>query len=212
MMNACGFGRKQGDTQCPLKGLCRPRVARRVALKLAAVSRGWAWRAGAAWWDARAARSRWEVMSAPGPRGRPRRVRARHHLRRRLCQTLWVGPTPDDATQVCALGAGAERCDEIAWTPDGTACGVSRQRLPAANVRCSDRTPAGTVQPDRSRTARRPHASRAASRSRRTARRDVRRLPARQVGLPGGVAAFDSGRASVSSRWGPTPSACPALA
>ena len=26
MMNACGFGRPQGDTQCPLKGLCRPRV------------------------------------------------------------------------------------------------------------------------------------------------------------------------------------------
>ena len=25
MMNACGFGRKQGDSQCPLKGLCRPR-------------------------------------------------------------------------------------------------------------------------------------------------------------------------------------------
>jgi len=24
MMNACGFGRKQGDTQCPLKGLCHP--------------------------------------------------------------------------------------------------------------------------------------------------------------------------------------------
>jgi uncharacterized protein (TIGR02757 family) len=28
MMNACGFGRKQGDTQCPLKGLCRPRGRR----------------------------------------------------------------------------------------------------------------------------------------------------------------------------------------
>jgi uncharacterized protein (TIGR02757 family) len=26
MMNACGFGRKQGDAQCPLRGLCRPRV------------------------------------------------------------------------------------------------------------------------------------------------------------------------------------------
>jgi uncharacterized protein (TIGR02757 family) len=26
MMNACGFGRKQGDAQCPLKGLCRPRL------------------------------------------------------------------------------------------------------------------------------------------------------------------------------------------
>jgi uncharacterized protein (TIGR02757 family) len=25
MMNACGFGRKQGDSQCPLKGRCRPR-------------------------------------------------------------------------------------------------------------------------------------------------------------------------------------------
>ena len=25
MMNACGFGRSQGDRQCPLKGLCRPR-------------------------------------------------------------------------------------------------------------------------------------------------------------------------------------------
>jgi uncharacterized protein (TIGR02757 family) len=26
MRNACGFGRRQGDRQCPLKGLCRPRV------------------------------------------------------------------------------------------------------------------------------------------------------------------------------------------
>jgi uncharacterized protein (TIGR02757 family) len=29
MMNACGFGRKQGDSQCPLRGLCHPRVVRR---------------------------------------------------------------------------------------------------------------------------------------------------------------------------------------
>jgi uncharacterized protein (TIGR02757 family) len=29
MMNACGFGRKQGDSQCPLRGLCRPSAARR---------------------------------------------------------------------------------------------------------------------------------------------------------------------------------------
>jgi uncharacterized protein (TIGR02757 family) len=26
MMNACGYGRRQGDSQCPLRGLCRPRV------------------------------------------------------------------------------------------------------------------------------------------------------------------------------------------
>ncbi len=25
MMNACGFGRRQGDAQCPLRGMCRPR-------------------------------------------------------------------------------------------------------------------------------------------------------------------------------------------
>jgi uncharacterized protein (TIGR02757 family) len=28
MMNACGFGRRQGDSQCPLKGLCHPRLSR----------------------------------------------------------------------------------------------------------------------------------------------------------------------------------------
>ncbi len=26
MMSACGYGRRQGDSQCPLKGICRPRV------------------------------------------------------------------------------------------------------------------------------------------------------------------------------------------
>lgn len=26
MMNACGYARAQGDTQCPLRGLCRPRA------------------------------------------------------------------------------------------------------------------------------------------------------------------------------------------
>jgi len=25
MMNACGFGRAQADSQCPLRGVCRPR-------------------------------------------------------------------------------------------------------------------------------------------------------------------------------------------
>ncbi len=28
MMNACGYGRRQGDSQCPLKGLCRPHSRR----------------------------------------------------------------------------------------------------------------------------------------------------------------------------------------
>ena len=38
MMNACGFGRRQGDTQCPLKGICRPRL-RPSAVRSAAASR-----------------------------------------------------------------------------------------------------------------------------------------------------------------------------
>jgi uncharacterized protein (TIGR02757 family) len=31
MMNACGYGRAQRDTQCPLRGLCRPRVRSSVS-------------------------------------------------------------------------------------------------------------------------------------------------------------------------------------
>ena len=30
MMGACGFGRAQKDSQCPLKGLCRPRAKRKI--------------------------------------------------------------------------------------------------------------------------------------------------------------------------------------
>jgi uncharacterized protein (TIGR02757 family) len=33
MMNACGFGRRQGDAQCPLKGICRPRHGARAAAR-----------------------------------------------------------------------------------------------------------------------------------------------------------------------------------
>jgi uncharacterized protein (TIGR02757 family) len=31
MMNACGYGRRQGDAQCPLKGICRPNVRAKPA-------------------------------------------------------------------------------------------------------------------------------------------------------------------------------------
>jgi endonuclease III len=30
MMKACGFATRQGDSQCPLKGLCRPRARSRA--------------------------------------------------------------------------------------------------------------------------------------------------------------------------------------
>lgn len=34
------------------------------------------------------------------------------------CQTLWLGNTRDDATEVASLG-GRERCEAIAWSHDG---------------------------------------------------------------------------------------------
>ena len=40
MRNACGFGRRQGDAQCPLKGLCRPRPRRSGSRSRSAGVRG----------------------------------------------------------------------------------------------------------------------------------------------------------------------------
>jgi len=39
MMSACGFGRRQGDTQCPLKGICQPRRGARSVRRAARSSR-----------------------------------------------------------------------------------------------------------------------------------------------------------------------------
>jgi hypothetical protein len=39
------------------------------------------------------------------------------------CQTLWIGQARRDAEKVATLEAGAERCDEIAWTKDGRRVG-----------------------------------------------------------------------------------------
>ncbi len=62
----------------------------------------------------------WEVMSAAAPTGgRVAFVRG-SICDDAYCETLWVGASRDSATQVSALGAGAERCDEIVWSPDGT--------------------------------------------------------------------------------------------
>ena len=36
------------------------------------------------------------------------------------CESLWVGPAPDSASRLATLPRGAERCDDIAWTRDGS--------------------------------------------------------------------------------------------
>jgi hypothetical protein len=35
------------------------------------------------------------------------------------CQTLWIGHAREDASEVAALQAGAERCEEVAMAKDG---------------------------------------------------------------------------------------------
>ena len=61
----------------------------------------------------------WEVMSVQAPGGgRVAFVRG-SICDDAYCETLWVGSSRDNATQVSALGAGSERCQEIAWSPDG---------------------------------------------------------------------------------------------
>jgi hypothetical protein len=62
----------------------------------------------------------WEVRSATAPTGgRVAFVRG-STCDGAYCETLWVGSARDSAIQLSALGAGSQRCDEIAWSPDGT--------------------------------------------------------------------------------------------
>jgi hypothetical protein len=41
----------------------------------------------------------------------------------KICQTLWLGNSREDAVQVVSLTAPAERCEEIAWAKDGLRVG-----------------------------------------------------------------------------------------
>lgn len=35
------------------------------------------------------------------------------------CESLWVGPSPDQGTRVATLAKDSEHCDEIVWRKDG---------------------------------------------------------------------------------------------
>jgi hypothetical protein len=62
----------------------------------------------------------WEVLAVTAPdNDRVAFVRGRS-CDSAPCQSLWIGPSRDTATEVAALGEGSEQCDEIAWTPDGS--------------------------------------------------------------------------------------------
>jgi hypothetical protein len=66
----------------------------------------------------------WEELAAFAPGNtRVAVVRARNCDAGR-CETLWVGPTRDNASLVSTLAGASERVDEIVWTPDGKRVGV----------------------------------------------------------------------------------------
>ena len=87
----------------------------------------------------------WEVLSATAPgKARVALVRDRN-CEAAPCQTLWIGASRESATQVAALAAGAERCDEIAWTPDGTRVGFLVNGYQLRVHDAETLTPAGTI-------------------------------------------------------------------
>jgi hypothetical protein len=62
----------------------------------------------------------WEVMAVSAP-GHPRTAFIRgRSCHAGPCQSLWIGDSREGAIEFAALEPGRERCDEIAWTPDGS--------------------------------------------------------------------------------------------
>ena len=74
------------------------------------------------------------------------------------CQTLWMGTTRADATEVASLKPGVERCEEIAWAKDGYRMGFvingyqlrvfdaeSRKPLNQVNLLEPDGTPSSRI-------------------------------------------------------------------
>jgi hypothetical protein len=59
-----------------------------------------------------------EVMTAAPPSGGRIAFVREAGCGQGRCQTLWLGATRDDATEVAALG-GREQCEAIAWSQDG---------------------------------------------------------------------------------------------
>lgn len=64
--------------------------------------------------------SRIVVLEAAPAGGRVAFVRDHACAVSGACQTLYVGVSPNQATEVARLSGDAEYCDEIAWAPDGT--------------------------------------------------------------------------------------------
>jgi hypothetical protein len=61
------------------------------------------------------------------------------------CESLWIGPTIQQATQVATLASGIEHCTEIAWRPDGRRVGFVIDGYQLRLYDAEAHTPAGLV-------------------------------------------------------------------
>jgi hypothetical protein len=76
----------------------------------------------------------------------------------RTCQTLWIGHSKEDATQVGELNPGSERCEEVAMAKDGFRLGFvingyqfrifdgeTRKQIRQVNLFEPDKTPTSRI-------------------------------------------------------------------
>ena len=189
MMNACGFGRRQGDAQCPLKGICRPRAraaaaaprSRSLIVVFVAAMR----RRSRAGWFLGARRTVLDGAVARAGRGR---LRVRGALRQGAVPVAVDrdGHEAGGRWRRCSAGP-AEQAGEIAWTPDGSRVAfiVNGYQLRLFDGRTGANL--GAVVPDRARRLPvQPHRPRRHVLGQRR-RRHLRRLPARSLGVQAGV-------------------------
>lgn len=74
------------------------------------------------WWLPRTVPA-WDVLAADAPGGRHIAIVRGTLCDGQPCESLWIGSSHDTAVRVGTLAPGIERCDEIAWTPDGVRVG-----------------------------------------------------------------------------------------
>ena len=162
MMNACGFGRRQGDAQCPLKGMCRPRgrASARVGAIVVAIAAFVVAAAGfAAGWLIGGRRT---VLTSASPTRDAVAFVFEGRCAAGFCQSLYVGPNLRTARSVETLSGAAERADEIAVDARRRPCRLPRQRLSAPDLRRAHRRQPWRGQPGRARWLAVERASRAA--------------------------------------------------
>ena len=141
MMNACGFGRRQGDSQCPLKGHCHPRVRRRADRARAADGRGCAAAIALSAACRRRSATITCVKSSTAPDTHHVAARAPGALRDGLVREAGIGADRRrraSRSRRCRREAnGAARSS---GRRDGKRVGVRDQRPPAAALRSGRRT------------------------------------------------------------------------